>query len=226
MQIRLLPEKERPIEKAWTLGIDKLTNGELLALMIHTGTKDKSAIGLAEDVLAAFPEGISGLGSCCLEELFQLNGIGRIKACRIMAAVELGKRIASAPVPERTSIESCDDIARMFMEDLRYAKKEYFKCVLLNSKGHVISAEEISVGELSSTVVHPREVFHMAVRRSAAAVVFVHNHPSGDPNPSEEDVETTRRLMECGVLLGIGVLDHIIIGNGAYCSMRAMGHMK
>ena len=226
MQIKLLPENERPIEKAWTLGIDKLTNGELLALMIHTGTKDKSAIGLAEDVLASFPEGISGLGSCCLEELFQLHGIGRSKACRIMAAVELGKRIASAPVPKRSFIESCDDVARLFMEELRYARKEFFKCVLLNAKGHVISTEEISIGELSSTVVHPREVFHMAVRKSAAAVIFVHNHPSGDPNPSEEDIETTNRLMECGVLLGIGVLDHIIIGDGAYSSMRAMGYMK
>ena len=226
MQIRLLPENERPIEKAWSLGIDKLSNGELLALMIHTGTKEKSAIRLAEDVLAVFPEGISGLGSCCLEELYRLNGIGRIKACRILAAVELGKRIASAPVPERNSIESCDDVARMFMEELRYAKKEYFRCVLLNAKGCVISTEEISVGELSSTVVHPREVFHMAVRKSAAAVVFVHNHPSGDPSPSDEDIETTKRLMECGALLGIGILDHIIIGDGAYSSMRAMGHMK
>ena len=109
------------------------------------------------------------------------------------------------------------------MEQLRYAKKEHFKSVLVNAKGEIISIDDVSVGELSSTVVHPREVFHMAVRKSAAAVIFVHNHPSGDPDPSREDILTTKRLVQGGELLGIGVLDHIIIGDGKFSSMREMG---
>jgi len=226
MQIKSLPEKERPIEKACTAGVETLSNTELLALIIHTGTKSKSSIGLAEDVLAGFPEGLKALGNCCLEELVRIGGIGRTKACRILSAVELGKRIAAVPLVAGVSIESCDDVAGLFMEELRYEKREHFKGVLVNSKGQVICTENISVGELSSTVVHPREAFHMAVRRSAAAVIFVHNHPSGDPNPSDEDVETTKRLIDCGMLLGIRVLDHIIIGDGAFVSMRGMGFFQ
>lgn len=226
MQIKSLPETERPVEKACSSGIEVLSNAELLAMIIHTGTKNKSAIGLAEDVLSAFPEGLSGLGNCCLQELTALDGIGSTKACRILGAVELGKRISAMSARERMSISSSDDVAKLFMEELRYVKKEHFKSLLLNAKGDIISIESISVGELSSTVVHPREVFSMAVRKSASAVIFVHNHPSGDATPSEEDIETTRRLMECGVLLGIKVLDHIIIGDGLFCSMREMGHIK
>lgn len=226
MQIKSLPETERPVEKACSGGIEVLSNAELLAMIIHTGTKNKSAIGLAEDVLSAFPEGLSGLGNCCLQELTALDGIGSTKACRILGAVELGKRISAMSARERMSISSSDDVAKLFMEELRYVKKEHFKSLLLNAKGDIISIESISVGELSSTVVHPREVFSMAVRKSASAVIFVHNHPSGDATPSEEDIETTRRLMECGVLLGIKVLDHIIIGDGLFCSMREMGHIK
>lgn len=226
MQIKSLPETERPVEKACSRGIETLSNAELLAMIIHTGTKNKSAIGLAEDVLSAFPEGLGGLGACCLQELTALDGIGNTKACRILGAVELGKRIAAAPVRGRRAISSSDDIAKLFMEDLRYARKEHFKSLLLNAKGDIISIEHISTGELSSTVVHPREVFSMAVRKSAAAVVFVHNHPSGDARPSEGDVETTRRLVDCGSLLGIRVLDHIIIGDGLFSSMREMGYIK
>lgn len=226
MQMKSLPESERPVEKACSQGIETLSNVELLAMIIHTGTKNKSAIGLAEDVLSAFPDGISGLGDCCLQELLILDGIGKTKACRILGAVELGKRISAMSARERFSIGSSDDVAKLFMEELRYAKKEHFRCLLLNAKGDIISTEQVSIGELSSTVVHPREVFSMAVRKSASAVIFVHNHPSGDARPSQEDVETTRRLVECGILLGIRVLDHIIIGDGLFSSMREMGYIK
>lgn len=223
MQIKRLPEKERPVEKACAFGVEKLSNAELLALIIHTGTKNKSAIRLAEDVLSACSDGIGELGNRCVEELLQIEGIGRTKACTILAAVELGKRIAVTPKVERFSIESSDDVASLFMEDLRYIKKEHFKSVLVNAKGEIISIEDVSIGELSSTVVHPREVFHMAIRKSAAAVIFVHNHPSGDPSPSQEDIRTTRRLVEGGRILGIKVLDHIIIGDGVFSSMHGMG---
>lgn len=226
MQIKLLPENERPVEKACAYGVETLSNAELLALIIHTGTRNKSAIRLAEDVLARFPEGIGALGGCCLEELLCIDGIGKTKGSTILAAVELGKRISATPKGTKFSIASCDDVASLFMEDLRYVKKEHFNCVLVNAKGDVISIENISIGELSSTVVHPREVFHMAIRKSASAVIFVHNHPSGDPNPSDEDVRTTQRLIDSGKLLGIKVLDHIIIGDGLFSSMRGMGLIK
>ena len=223
MRIESLPESERPVEKTFRRGIDRLSNAELIALIIHTGTKDKSAIRLSEEVLGAFPEGIGALGSCMPEDLLRIEGIGRVKACSILASVELGKRISSFRADEKISIKNAQDIAGIFMEQLRYAKKEHFKSVLVNAKGEIISIDDVSVGELSSTVVHPREVFHMAVRKSAAAVIFVHNHPSGDPDPSREDILTTKRLVQGGELLGIGVLDHIIIGDGKFSSMREMG---
>lgn len=225
MQIKRLPENERPVEKAQHLGIETLSNAELIALILRTGTKAKSAIGLGEDVLSAFPDGISGLGECTLEELRCIDGIGPAKACGILAAVELGKRISSALPKQRTAIGGSGDIARLFMEELRYLKKEHFRCVLVNTKGEILAVDHVSVGELSSTVIHPREVFRQAIRKSAAAVIFIHNHPSGDPTPSPEDIETTKRLVEAGNLLGIGVLDHVIIGDGRFVSLGAMGLM-
>ncbi len=200
MRIKSLPEEERPLEKLARSGQRTLSNAELLALIIHTGTPGGSAIRLAENVLSVCARGLSDLG-----------------------AIELGKRIATSPGARRLSASSADEVAGLFMETLRYEKKEHFKSVMVNSRGDVISIDDVSVGELSSTVVHPREVFRQAVRRSAAGLIFVHNHPSGDPTPSEEDVLTTKRLIAGGEVLGIRVLDHIVIGDGAYASLRGMG---
>lgn len=223
MKIKFLPEAERPVEKSLSYGIDSLSNRELLALLINSGTRKKSAMDLAEDILAKDKSGISYLRETSLEELMGINGIGKAKATRILAAVELGKRISMKPIKSGMSIENDRDIAALFMEDMRYQKKEIFKVLLLDSKGGIISTETISVGELNSTVVHPREVFNAAIKKSAAAIVFIHNHPSGDPNPSNEDYLTTARLVECGRMLGITVADHLVIGDGKYISMRAIG---
>ena len=222
MQIKSLPKNERPVEKALKYGIKALSNAELLALILHTGTRSKSAIGLAEDILSEYADGISGFATAEPEELTKVNGIGRVKACSVLAAVELGKRIAMTPAEKEICLESSETVAKLFMEKLRYEKKEHFKSILVNTKGGIITIDDVSVGELSSTVVHPREVFTMAVRKSASAVIFVHNHPSGDPTPSREDIETTKRLIDSGKLLGIRVLDHIIIGNGRYSSLKDM----
>ena len=223
MKIKTLPQYERPVEKCLSSGVESLSNGELIALLINSGTREKSAVDLAEEVLAKDESGIGYLRESSPEELMTVKGIGGSKAARIMAAVELGKRIASRPVQKGMKIEDDEDVAELFMEDMRRLKKEMFKTVLLDSKGGVISVETVSVGELNSTIVHPREVFNQAVMKSAAAVVLVHNHPSGDPMPSGEDVATTERLRECGRLLGIRVVDHLIIGDGRYMSLRAMG---
>ena len=224
MRMKQLPKEERPVEKCLSMGIEKLSNSELLALLINTGTKEKSAIALASEVLAKDERGISYLKESSAQELMTIDGIGRAKAARILAACELGKRIASRSVCRGGRIENDEDIAELFMEDMRYQKKEVFKALLLDSKGGVISIETISVGELNSTLVHPREAFVDAVKKSAAAVVFVHNHPSGDPTPSKEDYETTERLMAVGNLLGIRVLDHMVIGDGRYISIRALAN--
>ncbi len=225
MKIKMLPQEERPAEKAMLKGIESLSNAELLALLLGSGTRSKSAIGLAEDILAEDDGGISYLTECSMQELMKLNGVGMIKAARIFAGIELGKRIASKPKTARAVIRSSEDVAGIFMEELRYEKREHFKALLLNSKGELLSVETISVGELTAAPVHPREVFNKAVRKSAAAIIFVHNHPSGDPTPSKEDVETTQRLVSCGKLLGIQVVDHVVIGAGSFCSINGIIEM-
>ena len=223
MKIKLLPEEERPVEKCLSHGISSLANRELLALLINSGTKDKSAMEVAEEVLAKDKAGISFLREASVEELISIDGIGKTKATRIVAAVELGKRVASKTICSGMHVQDDKDVASLFMEKLRYQKKEFFEVLLLNSKGAVISIETISVGELNSTIVHPREAFASAVKKSAAAIIFIHNHQSGDPTPSEDDFVTTSRLVECGRLLGIRVADHLVIGDGKYVSMRAIG---
>lgn len=224
MKIKALPAEERPMEKGLFQGMERLSNAELLALIINSGTKEKSAIALAEDVIG-IGEGLFHLHEMSPQELMEIHGIGKGKAARILAALELGKRVSSRPAANPVNVNSPEDIASLFMEEMRSLKQETFRCLLLNAKGDMISAENISVGELTSTLVHPREVFRPAIRKSAAAVILLHNHPSGDPKPSQEDLDTTVRLMECGRLMGIRVLDHLVIGDGTYVSMRELGVM-
>lgn len=223
MKIRQLPDEERPREKLLKEGKEKLSTAEILAIIIGSGTGRKSALELAGEVIAMDNRGIRFLAECKPEELKGIKGIGTAKACEILAAVELGRRIASMPAERGVCIECSSDIAGIFMEKMRYHKKEHFVNLMIDAKGKIIEETEVSVGDLCSSTTHPREVFVDAVRRSAASVIFIHNHPSGDPAPSKMDIETTKRLMEAGELLGIPVLDHIIIGDGRYVSMRAEG---
>lgn len=220
MIIKDLPIEERPREKMISYGPSVVSNAELLAVLIGTGTKNTSAIDLANKILSIEEGGLSYLADCKPEEIYKIPGMGKAKACTIIAAIELGKRIATKPREKRLSITNPDNIANLFMEEMRYYKKEFFKVLLLNTKGEIINIEQTSIGDLSSTIVHPREIFCTAVRRSAAAVVFVHNHPSGNPVPSQEDKDVTVRLVEAGKILGIKVLDHIVIGDGTYVSFR------
>ena len=223
MKIRQLPEDERPREKLLREGRDKLSTAEVLAILIGSGGADRSALEIATNLLTMDSRGSAFLGECRPEEMMSVKGIGRAKACEILAAVELGKRIAACPREERRVISTSADIADVVMEKMRYYRKEHFVCMLINVKGEIIEESCISIGDLCSSVTHPREVFVDAVRRSAGSVVFIHNHPSGDPTPSEADVATTKRLIEAGQILGIPVLDHIVIGDGEYVSMKAKG---
>ena len=221
MKIKALPAEERPMEKGLFQGMGSLSNTELLALIINSGTREKSAIALAEELIGR-SEGIFHLHEMSAQELMAIQGIGRGKAARILASLELGKRMASRPSGNSIRVSCAEDIAGFFMEEMRNLKQETFRILLLNAKGDMISAENISVGEVTSTVVQPREVFRPAVRKSAAAVVLLHNHPSGDPTPSNSDLEMTRNVKEVGEMMGIELLDHIIIGDNRYTSFKEL----
>lgn len=225
MNIKELPDGEKPREKLLKEGSGKLSTTEILAVLISSGTKEKSAVEIAGQILSLDKRGVRFLAECSPEELGKIKGMGKAKICTVLAAVELGKRIASSPVPERSIIRSSQDIADIFMEKMRYYKKEHFISLMINAKGEIIEETEVSIGDLCSSSTHPREVFVNAVKRSAGSVVFLHNHPSGDPMPSQTDIDTTRKLMDAGAILGIPVLDHIIIGDGTYVSMKARGLM-
>ena len=225
MLIKSLPEDSRPLEKARKRGVGTLSDAELIALIIRTGVTGRSSVNLAEDVLAVLDDGLYELGDAQPEDLTAVKGIGERKAYMILAAVELGKRISASKAPLRYKIDNWEDAAALFMEELRHEKKEYFKSVIMDVRGRVLSVDDVSCGELTGTIVHPREVFRRAVRKSASGVLFVHNHPSGDPQPSRKDIDSTKRLMEAGELLGIQVIDHIIIGDGEASSMKQLGYI-
>ncbi len=221
--IREMPEAERPREKIFSSGVSSLSNTELVAVLIGSGTKHSSALDLAARVLAADRSGILFLRDASLEELCTVKGIGTARAAVLLAAAELGRRIMTAPRKRKISVSTPEDTAAIFMEDMRYLKKEHFRVLLLNVKNEIISVGDVSVGSISSSEAHPREVFAEAVRRGAANVILIHNHPSGTPAPSRADIELTKRLYEAGVILGIQVLDHIIIGDGIFVSMKREG---
>ncbi len=223
MKLRELPKDERPREKILQKGVESLSNAELMAIFIDTGTQDKSAIEIGEEVISLDKSGLSFLTNCSIEDFSKIKGVGIAKACKIKAAVELGRRIATSPKPDRSYITSAEDVSNLFMERMRYYEKEHFNILLLNSKGEIIDEKNISIGDIASSIVHPRETFIWAVRRSAAAIILVHNHPSGNPEPSQEDINVTNRLIEAGTIMGIKVLDHIVIGDGNYVSMKSEG---
>jgi DNA repair protein RadC len=219
-RIKELPRSERPRERLIALGAGALSNQELLALLIGSGVKGASAMALASRVLGYAEEGIVWLQTASTEELSRIMGIGDATACRISAAAELGKRMSESKTAQHIRFNSPDDIASFFMEDLRYAKNELFKILLLNVRGEMMGREVVSVGSINASIVDAREVFRPAVRRGAASIVLVHNHPSGDPAPSPQDIEVTNGLIEAGDVLGIRVLDHLIIGDGCFVSFR------
>ena len=219
LTIKDLPQEERPRERMREYGADKLSNSELLAIILRTGFKDETVIHLAERILYQ-AGGLRFLPEYTLEELQQIKGMGLAKSVQIKAALELGRRIAASLKPANNVFTSPQDVAAFLKEEMRYYKKEYFKIILLNTKNQVISVDDISVGSLNSSIVHPREIFNPSVKKSAATLILVHNHPSGDPSPSREDLEVTKRLVEGGKILGIKILDHIVIGENSYFSFK------
>lgn len=223
LKMKDLPISERPYEKLEYHGPEMLSNAELLAIIIKTGNKGETSVNLAQRILKLDEEetGLGFLYNLSLEQLRNIQGIGRVKAIQLKALMELSRRIASSSGFRRDSVvKSPIDVNSLFMEEMRYLKKEVFKVVFLNTKNKIIKSIDISMGSLNASIVHPREVFSEAVKISCSGVIFIHNHPSGDPEPSGEDIETTHRLIEAGNILGIKVLDHIIIGDGRYISLK------
>lgn len=223
--IREWPADERPREKLARQGLEHLTEGELLALVLRSGdaASGKSAIDLGRELLVRC-EGLAGIARLTLAEICEVSGIGLAKGASVMAAFELGKRMAAEDVEwEDARFTGPEEIFRHFRFRLAGLMKERFYTVLLDTKNRIIREVMISEGSLSQSIVHPREVFAPAVRESAASVILVHNHPSGDPSPSREDREITSRLKNGGEILGIRVLDHVIVGRETFYSFSGSG---
>jgi DNA repair protein RadC len=222
IKVRDVPLEERPRERLVKYGAHVCSNQELLAIILRTGSKEESVIQLAERLLTTM-KGISNLREATVEELVKIKGIGPTKAIQLLATIELGKRLLNERRHEKQAIRSPKDGADYVMEDLRHLSQEHFVALYLNTKNQVIHQQTVFIGSLNASIVHPREVFKEALKRSAASLVCFHNHPSGDPTPSREDIEVTKRLVDCGIMLGIEVLDHIIIGDKKYVSLKEKG---
>ncbi|TVY11902.1 RadC family protein [Paenibacillus cremeus] len=222
--LRDVPNEERPRERMMQYGAGALSNAELLAILLRTGTFQESAVHLAQRVLRQAGS-LRSLTDMSLQQLTGIKGIGAAKALQLQASIELGKRMARSTLSDTVTIRSPQDVASLLSEELRYLQKEHFVCLFLNTKNHVVGQETLSMGSLNASIVHPREVFRAAIKRSSASIVCVHNHPSGDPTPSPEDISMTRRLVEAGDLIGIEVLDHIVIGDQSFVSLKELGLM-
>lgn len=218
--IKELPSTERPREKLYIHGPQALSNEELIAIIIRTGNKNDSAIDLARKVLSKDERGLVYLRNTTLQQLTDTKGIGECKAAQILAAIEIGKRINFRVALEKVKINEPSTIANLYMDEMRYLEKEHFRIALLNTKNQIIVTEEISIGTLNASIVHPRDVFMAAIKRNANSMILIHNHPSGDPTPSNEDINITNRLVDAGNIIGIKVLDHIIIGDNRYISFK------
>ncbi len=212
------PSESKPIERMLINGINSLNNNEILAILINSGTRKKTALQLATEILAN--KTLNELKEISPEELKFIEGIGDVKAARIIAAMELSKRIKNEKIEESPYISCPQDVVNLVMEDMKSYDREYFKAILLNTKNRVLGIETISIGSLNSSLAHPREIYKNAIKRSAASIILIHNHPSGDPEPSREDIQLTKELIKVSELLKIKIFDHVIIGNGRYFSMK------
>lgn len=223
LTIRDMPVSERPREKLLLQGPRQLTSRELIAILLGSGTRDASALTVADWLLWEF-ETLGNLADASVEELQRIPGIGQAKAIRLTAACELGRRLVHS-TPLRPEIWNAQDVVEHVQGEMAHLDREEFRALLLDTKHRLLELYKVSVGHLNGTLVHPREVFKQAIRRSSDAIIVVHNHPSGDPTPSPEDLAVTRRLVAAGRILGIEVLDHVILGASSYVSLRQEGYM-
>jgi DNA repair protein RadC len=220
--VRDLPRQERPRERLQKFGPEALSAQELLALVIGRGIPNKSVMNIAQELLAKFGN-VKAIGQATIEELSQIKGIGLAKAAQIKACFELGKRENLEPELKNFDVKNPEGVVKAIRASIQDKAKEHFKLILLNPRNKIIGISTISIGTLNASLVHPREVFKDAIVHSAASVVLAHNHPSGDPEPSEDDIAITKRLIEAGKILGIEVMDHIIIAKNGFFSFKEKG---
>lgn len=218
--VRELPNEDKPSVRLMSAGADALSVSELLSVII--GGNEQEALVIADSMLSEFSN-LRGLSHATLEELTKFDGSGIASARRIKASIELGRRLVAGSPDERTKIRTPRDVYNLLGPTLREENREHFVVLLLDTKNGVMRSRTVSIGDLSSSIVHPREVFTEAIKYSAASIIAVHNHPSGDPAPSPEDIAVTRRLAEVGELLGIELMDHIILGDARWCSLKEKG---
>ena len=218
-----LPTSERPRERLQKLGADALSAQEILALILGRGIAGESVMVTAQRLLSQFGN-LKGIANASVEELSQVKGIGLAKASQIKAAFELANRLEGySEAGDKPLVKTPEEVVNLVRSRLKGKKKEYFLALLLDTRNQLIKVSEISVGSLDSNIVHPRELFKEAISASADSVIFVHNHPSGDPTASEDDIKLTKRLAQTGEIVGIDVLDHVIIGDKKYLSLKREG---
>ena len=223
--MKSLPVSERPYEKAMEQGVHRLSDAELLAVILRTGTKDQSARDLAEEILKLGDHsGLPGLLYHTLPDYKEIRGIGNVKAIQLACIGELSKRIwKSAKTGGAFVCRYPDEIASYFMEEMRHMEQEHLKVLILNTKNVLLKDVDISVGTVNASIATPREIFIEALKFRGSGIILIHNHPSGDPSPSNEDILFTKRVLEAGKLMGIPLLDHIIIGDNSYVSLKERG---
>jgi len=215
MKIKDFPDSSRPRERFLKHGKEALSDAELFAIILRTGTINENVVDMSNRLIKEYS--LEKLFDCSLKELQKIKGIGPSKAMQILAMAELGKRYANSKKPIK-KITNAEDVFNLFHERLKDEKQEHFYTILLNNQNNIIKEEFISKGVLDAAIIHPREVFKPAIKNSTSKMILIHNHPSGNPNPSNEDLEITKKLIEAGKLLDIKVLDHVIIGNGSWWS--------
>ena len=226
MTIKDWPEQEKPRERLFSLGPSALSEAELLAILLGTGNPEETALDLAKRLLlwgtGQYGPGMGFLKESSMEELMSLPGIGPAKAARLKACLEISKRLQKVDDCNLKSVclRSGRDVYEFMKGDVEELDREHFCVIMVNVRNQVIAKEVVSVGGLNAAIVHPREIFKNCIKKSAAAVILVHNHPSGEPAPSDEDVAVTKRIIEAGRIVGIDVLDHVIVGHGQYISLR------
>ena len=227
-KMKQLPAEMRPYEKFRKLGAKKLSDEELLAIILRSGTKGSSSLALASEILtcsATYP-GLLGLHHLSLTQLQEIKGIGEVKAIQIKCIGELSRRIAKSASKSALRFQEPGTIADYYMEDMRHLEQETLVCMMLDTRNHLLGETELSRGTVNASLISPREIYLEAMSYHAVYIILVHNHPSGDPLPSEEDIRITRRVCQAGEILGISLLDHIIIGDLTYCSLRQEGMMQ